>query len=169
MEIFELLFHRYRWIIGLFVSLGGGLLVPKCFIQKLEKRLVKELTKLSAQEEEGTKGVKGAPRPFARLLEEVSTWRARHTGIPSCLTGLIEQLFFTVAVACEVSGAAIAMIGWATVKMYTGWNYPHYPSEKTPPRLLALSSLLGNLVALLLALIGGLICGGQIWKQFDKG
>ena len=42
--------------------------------------------------------------------------------VPSWLTGMVERLFFTVVVALELPGSAIAMIGWLTLKMATNWN-----------------------------------------------
>ena len=37
--------------------------------------------------------------------------------MPGWLMGLSERLFFTLIIAFDVSGAAIAMIGWMTLKM----------------------------------------------------
>ena len=42
--------------------------------------------------------------------------------VPGWLTGLLERAFFTVLVAFNVSGTGVAMIGWITVKMASGWN-----------------------------------------------
>ena len=44
------------------------------------------------------------------------------TGVPSWLTGTIERLFFTTAVAFELSGVATAMMAWMGVKLAANWN-----------------------------------------------
>jgi hypothetical protein len=81
--------------------------------------------------------------------------------VPNWLIGLSERLFFTVLVAFNVSGVAIAMIAWLTVKVIPNWELyvRHGPSNKP----LVWSSLLASLCSLFFALIGGLICAGRIW------
>jgi hypothetical protein len=82
--------------------------------------------------------------------------------IPSWLVGLIERTFFTVLVAFNVSATPVAMIAWVTVKMLYSWDIVWRERENITVRSLVLSALLGNLLSMLFALIGGLICRGSI-------
>lgn len=83
--------------------------------------------------------------------------------VPAWITGVIERVFFTTVVAFEVPGAAIAMIGWLTLKMVTNWNRPGRNAEEDKtavPR--AFSALLAGLVAMLFSMLGGLVCSGKL-------
>lgn len=82
--------------------------------------------------------------------------------IPSWLVGLVERTFFTILVAFNVSATAVAMIAWVTVKMLYSWDIAWSERGNITVRSLVLSALLGNLVSMLFALIGGLICRGSI-------
>ncbi len=82
-------------------------------------------------------------------------------GIPAYVIGLVERLFFTIIVAFNISATAIAMIGWLTVKMVSNWNRTG-GSSSADFAPAALSALLGGMVSMLFALLGGLICSGQI-------
>ena len=83
--------------------------------------------------------------------------------VPGWLVGLIERLFFTLIIAFGISGAAISMAAWITVKMASTWK--RLARENNPwTGPFALSSLLGNLVSMLFALIGGLVCREQNWQ-----
>jgi hypothetical protein len=82
--------------------------------------------------------------------------------VPSWLTGIVERLFFTIAVAYNVGGSITAMIGWIAVKLASRWIGPD--NENGPgARFLAFSSVLGGLVSMLFALVGGLIAGGAFF------
>jgi hypothetical protein len=108
--------------------------------------------------------------------------------IPAWLMGTLERLFFTILVAFDVSAVSAGIMGWLAIKMGTNWNrinprrqkdswIPSAGSTTTPEehqqqqtaqqeamlRMYALASLLGSLVSMLFALIGGLICSGRIW------
>jgi hypothetical protein len=76
--------------------------------------------------------------------------------VPPSLTGLVERLFFTVAVAFDLSGTVPAMMGWLAVKMASNWNRPGDGGLQDPRG--AVSALLAGLVSLGFALVGGLIC-----------
>jgi hypothetical protein len=80
--------------------------------------------------------------------------------VPNWLIGISERLFFTVLVAFSISGTAIAMIGWITVKVIPNWEL--YIKHGTSNKPLVWSSLLASLCSLFFALIGGLICRGSI-------
>ena len=81
--------------------------------------------------------------------------------MPHSLIGLVERLFFTIVIAFDVSGAAIAMVGWIAVKLIPNWElFVRHGATNKP---LAFSSLLGSLCSMFFALLGGLICRGSIW------
>ncbi len=85
--------------------------------------------------------------------------------VPPWLLGMLERLFFTIVIAFQVPGAAVAMMVWLTVKMAANWNRPQIPNDKivsTRRSRRAMSALLAGLVAMGFALIGGLIVGGDI-------
>jgi len=70
------------------------------------------------------------------------------------LIGVLERIFFTIIVAFNVNGAAVAMISWLLVKMATNWNSIIDPDRRM--RGYALCSLAAGMVSLSFALIGGL-------------
>jgi hypothetical protein len=81
--------------------------------------------------------------------------------VPPWLTGSLERFFFTVAVAFNVSGYVVAMIAWTALKMATDWNRPQGASHNPAG---AWTALLGGLMSMFFALLGGLVCGGLIGK-----
>ena len=87
-----------------------------------------------------------------RLRARIGANESGLTGVSPSLTGLIERLFFTVIVAFDISGTATAMMGWLGVKMASNWNRTALPDPG------AFSALLGGLVSLFFALVGGLVC-----------
>jgi len=101
---------------------------------------------------------------FLSLLRRylgISKEKTSDKRVPPWLTGATERLFFTCVIAFQLGGAAIAMIGWLTLKMVTNWNRPSPNSaDKTTG---ALSALLTGLVSMMFAMIGGLIVRGAIF------
>ena len=100
----------------------------------------------------------GISKEYIEEVEEENPPDDRLNRIP----GILERAFFTIVVAFDVSGAAIAMIGWATLKMATGWNrqfprdgHAKYPIEERTK--MALTSLYAGLFSLSFALVSGLI------------
>lgn len=86
--------------------------------------------------------------------------RSRVKGVPAWLIGLAEGVFFTTVVAFEIGGAAVAMMGWLTVKMLSGWNRgdSNFPKPyQEHQKGMAFTALFGGLISLLFATIGGLI------------
>ena len=92
---------------------------------------------------------------------------------PRSLLGIIEQLFFMVLVAADVSGVATGMMTWILIKMVSNWNlisqgappkipilYEKSDIRKARLRRLGYSGMLGTLVSLFFASLGGLI-----WKK----
>ena len=123
-----------EWIIGLLSSLVGGGVACWAFLKTLRLWL-------------------GVP-PKPRLTEGSK-------GVPPWLTGIIERLFFTVLIGLDVSGVPTAMVGWLALKLATNWNHPDW-KNKPNARTFALSALLGGLVSMFFAMIGGLICAGTL-------
>lgn len=82
------------------------------------------------------------------------------------LTGCLERLFFTLAVAFGMPGAIVAMIGWLAVKMANGWQRrgPEENDEDFEKTLaFGFGALLAGLVSMMFALVGGVICRGHWW------
>lgn len=122
-----------RWIVGLVVSLVVGAVITPLFLCKLRKYI----------------------KYNDKILENGKK-------VPAWVTGTLERLFFVLLVAFDVSATATAMVGWLAVKMATDWQRI---SEKDMPnvRKNAFSGLLGGMMSLLWALVGGLICKGKIF------
>src|SRR3989442_1456443 len=91
------------WLVGLIWALGVGHFVTKFVVTRLGACL-------------------GAARPAAGD-SSTPPW-SLGIGVPPWLTGIIERLFFTVAVAFDLSGVATAMMAWMAIKLATNWNRP---------------------------------------------
>lgn len=130
-----------RWTVGLIVSLGVGWLFTGCFLKGLQNYIER--------------------RSLLQALQASIRARPKEEGekVPPSLTGLIERLFFTMMVATDISGTAVAMITWIFAKMVTNWNR----LGREVPVSRAFSALLAGLVSMLFALIGGMICRGTLW------
>ncbi len=114
------------WMTGLVASLAlGGIFTP-LFLYALNKYL---------------------------RLEEEKTVKEGERRVPPLLTGMIERLFFTLVIALQLSGAAISMIGWLTLKMVTNWNRP----GKDYNHMAAFAALLAGMVSMMFAILGGTI------------
>ena len=85
-------------------------------------------------------------------------------GIPPWLLGVCERAFFTLIVAFTVSGAAISMIAWVGIKMATGWNRLGEATGGNGDLRTrqSLGALFVDLWSIGFALVGGLICKGDI-------
>jgi hypothetical protein len=86
-----------------------------------------------------------------------------YPGIPVLVTGTVERLFFLVAVAFNLSGVVVAMVGWIGVKMAAHWGArPEAPEQQKSGSIYAIriTAILGGLLSLLFAMVGGLVCSG---------
>jgi len=144
------------WVFGLFVSLFIGHVVTAfslvCLRRYLEQR-EDEFKEFSRDE----KFLFYLGIDFYPPLPESSERQ-----VPLLITGSAERLFFTFIVAFDVSGAAIAMVAWITLKMLASRRYRVQRAEEegtTTPLAFEFSGLLGNLSSMFFALVGGLICG----------
>jgi hypothetical protein len=118
------------WTIGLLLSLLGGAVASWAFLKGVRRWL----------------GVPPKPRLSSGNRE-----------VPPWLTGVVERLFFTFLVAFDQAGAPTAMVAWLAVKLATNWNHPAW-KENPDVRTFAFSALLGGLVSMLFAFLGGLVC-----------
>jgi hypothetical protein len=75
------------------------------------------------------------------------------------ITGSIERLFFTLLVGFNISGTATAMMVWAGAKMAANWAIVIGGAQEQWKRQMAFTGLLGTMISLFFALIGGLIFG----------
>lgn len=124
-----------RMIIGFGLSVGLGWLITSMTHEFLGHQARKRLERVD-------RGKPGVTDPDAALF-----------GSQFLLTGAIERTLFTLLIAYQVSGAAVAMMIWLGLKTALGWG----EHLKTPQgRSLALHGLFTGLVSLLFALVGGL-------------
>ncbi len=131
-----------RWVFGLGIfALGIGWLCTGLFLKGIRSHIKNKATE----------------RDEAGLYEDIMT----PLDVPSWLIGIMERTFFVILVTFDLSATAVAMIAWLTVKMLYNWNILTEEKNITI-RSLAFSALLGNIVSMLFALIGGLICRGSI-------
>ena len=124
-----------RIIIGLGISLGLGCLITSMAHEYLHHQIRKRFAPDDGSE--------------TRTTDADASLFGSH--LP--LTGTIERAVFTLLVAYNVSGTAVAMIVWLGLKTAIGWD----EQLKTPPgRLHTFHRLFTGLVSLLFALMGGL-------------
>lgn len=121
---------------GLFVALGGGYLAVEVTLRALYRY----------------QGLTAKPMRAANEPRRVPPW----------LTGVIERGFFTVLVAYDVSGAATAMMAWMGLKLATNWNRVGNTQSPELWSAWAFSALIGGIVSLLFAVLGGFIWGGKL-------
>jgi len=89
---------------------------------------------------------------------KVPLWPKRPMEQTGQLTGIVERLFFAVVIATEMSGTAIAMIAWITVKNLILW--PGF--TRNGPSTEGTVSLLTSIGSMLLAIVAGEICKGKL-------
>ena len=89
---------------------------------------------------------------------KVSLWPKRPLDETGHLTGVVERVFFAVAIGTDMSGTAIAMIGWITVKNIILW--PGF--TRNGPSAQGTVSLLSSMGSMLIAIVAGEICRGKL-------
>jgi hypothetical protein len=99
------------------------------------------------------------------LRKKLGLTPVRGKEVPPWITGTIERLFFTVLVGFGVQGVPVAMMGWIGLKLASNWNYPNIAGG-VDVRAFAMTALLGGLVSMLFAYLGGLICTRQFGTIF---
>ena len=92
----------------------------------------------------------------------VSEWLRRDLGkgatfpgdeLPEWIVGTVERIFFTLAVAAGLPGGSVAMMLWIATKMGATWE--DRSQEKPNIEALRLAALLGSVVSMTFAMIGG--------------
>ena len=78
-------------------------------------------------------------------------------------TGTIERLFFTLLVGFEMSGIPTVMVAWIIFKVAPDWERLKKETMAEELKGPAFVRLLGNVISMIFALVGGLICQGEIW------
>ena len=143
------------WIYGLFVSLVIGHLVTTFSLVHLRKYLER-------REDEFKEFTRGQKFDFYVGIEFYPPIDPSERQVPPWIAGTAERFFFTLIVAFNVSGAAIAMVGWITLKLLTSRPYREKRAKEEgarTPLAFEFAGLLGNLSSMFFALAGGLICG----------
>ncbi|MBW2741223.1 MAG: hypothetical protein JRE64_20810 [Deltaproteobacteria bacterium] len=125
-----------RWIIGFLVSLLIGHYATRKF-RDLRNKHIRNVSK-------------------NREAIDRQNEQSLNSDILTIVTGLIERTFFTLIVAFDVSGGAVAMMGWLGAKMAVNWN--RQPGDSPINRAFSMTALQAGIVSLLFSLIGGLIC-----------
>jgi hypothetical protein len=130
------MFLFIRWFIGLLVSLLVGHYATRKFRDLRNKHIRNVCQDSEALQKQDEQSLNSDLLPL--------------------VTGLIERTFFTLVIAFNVSGGAVAMIGWLGAKMAVKWN--RQPGESPINRAFSMTALQAGIVSLLFALVGGLIC-----------
>jgi hypothetical protein len=147
------------WIFGLFISLFIGHVFTTSSLVFLRRYL-------EQREDEWKEFTRDQRFDFYVGLEFYPPIDPSERQVPTLIAGSAERLFFTLIVAFNVSGAAVAMVGWITLKLLTSRPYREKRAEEegTLPLAFEFAGLLGNLSSMFFALVGGLICGGYFFK-----
>jgi hypothetical protein len=72
------------------------------------------------------------------------------------LVGIFERTLITTLVAYDVSGVASFIAAWIAIKMASGWQKWSVGTQYA--RAAAFIALLGNVMSILFALLGGILC-----------
>jgi hypothetical protein len=99
------------------------------------------------------KGLKFAPKEETQISKSVPPW----------ITGVLERLFFCIAVAVNASGVLPAMIAWLAVKLAANWQARSELEANTKVNYM-FSALIAGLMSMLVALLGGIFIRSLIGK-----
>ena len=75
------------------------------------------------------------------------------------ITGIVERVFFTVAIATGMSSITIGMVAWTALKSQTLWAAFMKNKEWDCVSV----SILASLGSMIIAIVAGKICSGAIW------
>lgn len=142
------------WVFGFFVSLVVGHLVISLSLVFLRRYL-------EEREDEWKEYTRGQKFDFCFGIDIYPPIDPSDRQVRPLVTGTAERLFFTLVVAFDVSGAAIAMVAWIALKMVASREDRIRRAEREgrTPLAFEFAGLLGNLSSMFFALVGGLICG----------
>jgi hypothetical protein len=93
---------------------------------------------------------------IVRKLPFIPRIPLKETGV---LTGAVERVFFTISVAMDLSGTAIAMVAWVAAKNSILW--PGFTKEGNSAQ--GTVSLLTSIGSMLIALLGAAVCKGKFF------
>ena len=77
--------------------------------------------------------------------------------------GVLENLFFTIGVAFDLSGVMVGMVAWMGAKMAAHWGRESKEHQVKNIETIRFLVLAGTMLSLLFSMIGGLICAGKLW------
>ena len=77
--------------------------------------------------------------------------------------GVLENLFFTIGVAFDLSGVMVGMVAWMGAKMAAHWGRESKEHQVKNIETIRFLVLTGTMLSLLFSMIGGLICAGKLW------
>lgn len=100
---------------------------------------------------------------LAGSVVAITRWDA-HQFYKGFWPGLVERTFFTTLVFFNFPSIPIAMVAFIGAKMAAGWNMKGLDDGETPEsgKTDRFAALLGGLMSMLCAAIGGLIANGQL-------
>jgi len=77
--------------------------------------------------------------------------------------GALENLFFTIGVAFDLSGVMVGMVAWMGAKMAAHWGRESKEQQVKNIETVRFLVLGGTMLSLLFSMTGGLICAGKLW------
>jgi len=143
----------WNWIVGLGVSLAVGQ-VATAYLLIFLRRYVEQ------RHQEFRQFSKTRKLRLFVGLDSYPPVDVSEKNVPAWVTGPVERLFFTTVIVYEVSGAAIAMVAWITLKMLSSRKYREERAKSVgigSALPFEYAGLLGNLSSMFFALVGGLI------------
>jgi hypothetical protein len=126
-----------QWIVGLALAVVVGAVVTPLFLYSLR----------------GAMGLGSKPK------------KSSYERVPPWVTGVVERTIFAVLVGLNVPSAATAMMGWLALKLATNWNRKDMETN-AKARPFAFTALLGGLVSMFFAALGGMVCSGALWAKY---
>ncbi len=124
----------FRWVIGI----GVAAIVLGGGVSLLWYRLMAKIF--------------GVKRDWKRILTD-----------KGMMTGIIERAFFAVAIAADLGSVTIAMIVWTTLKSETMWgSFLKFSKKEEPDWNRVTVGLLASLGSMIIAIVAGKICSGDI-------
>jgi hypothetical protein len=161
--------EHWNWVIGLGFSLTVGHIVTAAslvFLRRYIERREEEWEQFSPkQKRRALLGLDFYPPVEEKYHLPKADKKAPERHVKPLIPGLLERLFFTVIIAFEVSGAAVGMVTWIALKMLASRKYREERAgeEGFPSGLpFEYAGLVGNLLSMLFALVGGL-CIRNLW------
>lgn len=141
-----------NWLIGLFVIFVIGNLTTWIFIKSLRWYTGTD-KRIDQKKNREKKRIESIQENYEGNIKTHEEYGKTYSRVPAWIIGTIEQLFFSVAIAFDISGIVIGMIGWITIKMASHWNLDKEKFHATD----SFTALMGNMVSMSFALIAGII------------